>query len=185
MIYEIFPFLESFPFKEYVLSNGKSSEKYKDLLNKEDEDEELINFQYTSMDKDITVSFYEEDMEFLNIISRNISKLDSLRKEIDKGLKSDDILVKFESIRKSKAFLKKVKSPAEKENIFRSVLDGFQEINEINLSEGIIGKINKLDDKLANYRFTVNELMAVEAYLNFQLHHVKIILGVVIASKIH
>ena len=181
MIYEIFPFLESFPFDEYILSSEKGSEKYEDLLT----EEELFDFQYSAMDKDITVSFYKEDIEFLNEISEKINQLDSLREEIDKGLESDDILVKFESIRISKSFLKKVKSPAENENVFRSVLDGLQEINETNFSEGIIGKINKLDKSLADYKFTVNESMAIEAYLNFQLHHVKIMLGVVIASKIH
>ena len=181
MIYEIFPFLESFPFDEYTLSSEKGSEKYENLLS----DEELIDFQYTAIDKDITVSFYREDIEFLNMISEKINKLDSLREEIDRGLQSDDTLVKFESIRISKSFLKKVKSPAENEDVFRSVLDGLQEINETKLSEGIIGKINRLDDSLANYKFTVNESMAIEAYLNFQLHHVKIMLGVVIASKIH
>ena len=50
---------------------------------------------------------------------------------------------------------------------------------------GIIGKINRLDRDIAEYSFTVNESMAIEAYLNFQLHHVKIMLGVVIASKIY
>ena len=58
-------------------------------------------------------------------------------------------------------------------------------MNEIELSEGIIGKINRLDKDIAEYSFTVNESMAIEAYLNFQLHHVKIMLGVIIASKIH
>lgn len=181
MIYEIFPFLESFPFDEYVLSSEKGSEKYEDLLG----EEELIDFKYEAMDKDITVSFYKEDIEFLNIASEKISKLDSLREEIDKGLKSDDTLVKFESIKKTKRFLKKVSSPAENGEAFRSVLDGLQEMNEVELSEGIIGKINRLDKDIAEYSFTVNESMAIEAYLNFQLHHVKIMLGVIIASKIH
>jgi len=181
MIYEIFPFLESFPFEEYILSSGKDSDYHDDIIDKQ----ELFDFQYTAMDKDITISFYKEDIEFLNMISGNVNKLDSLPEHIDQGLVSNNILDKFESIKKSKAFLKKVKSPAENENVFRSVLDGLQEINETSLSEGIIGKINKLDISLADYKFTLNESMAIEAYLNFQLHHVKIMLGVVIASKIH
>jgi hypothetical protein len=181
MIYEIFPFLQSFPFKEYIISSVKDSDKFDDILNKE----ELVDFQYTAFDKDIAVSFYREDIEFLNMISDNIKLLDSLREDIDKGLDSSDILVKFESIKHSKKFLKKIKSPAEKGDVFKSVFEGLQEINEVKLSDGIVGKINKLDKRLAKYQFTVNESMAVEAYLNFQLHHVKIMLGIVIASKIH
>lgn len=181
MIHEIFPFLESFPFDQYIISSGKASDKFDDVLS----EEELIDFQYAALDKDIAVSFHKEDIEFLNMISENIKVLDSLREAIDRGLDSNDMIVKFESIKHSKKFLKKIESPAQQEDVFRSVFNGLQEINEVKISDGIVGKINKLDKRLAKYKFTVNELMAVEAYLNFQLHHVKIMLGVVIASKIH
>jgi hypothetical protein len=181
MVYEIFPFLESFPFQDYSISSEVGSEKNEYFSDKD----ELYDFQYKSMDKDITISFYRDDIEFLHNISDTINKLDSLREDIDRGLESDDTLVKFESIKKTKRFLKKVNSPAESGEAFRSVLDGLQEMNEIELSEGIIGKINRLDKDIAEYSFTVNESMAIEAYLNFQLHHVKIMLGVIIASKIH
>lgn len=181
MIYQTFPFLQSFPFEEYKLSEGKDSDHHQEVFKKED----LYDFQYRAADKDVTISFYKEDIEFLNMISENVKKLDSLRENIDEGLKSSNMLVKFKSIEKSKAFLKKVNSPAEDVTTFRSVLDGLQEINEVSLSEGIIKKINRLDKKLVDFDFTVNELMAVHAYLDFQLHHVKIMLGVVIASKIH
>ena len=65
MIYEIFPFLQSFPFKEYIISSVKDSDKFDDILNKE----ELVDFQYTAFDKDIAVSFYREDIEFLNMMN--------------------------------------------------------------------------------------------------------------------
>lgn len=181
MVYEIFPFLESFPFQDYLISSETGSEKNEFSSN----EEKLFDFQYKAVDKDITVSFYRDDIEFLHIISDNINKLDSLRKNIDRGLESEDTLVKFESIKKTKGFLKKVNSPAENGDAFRSVLDGLQEMNEVELSEGIIGKINRFDKDISEYPFTVNELMAIEAYLNFQLHHVKIMLGIVIASKIY
>jgi len=109
----------------------------------------------------------------------------SLRLEIDEALKSDEILTKFEGIEKTKPFLTKVKSPAVETNSFTTVLNGLQEINEVEFSEGIVNKINNLDRKLIDFKFNVSETRVIHSYLDFQLHHAKIMLGVVIASKIH
>lgn len=180
MIYEIFPFLKSFPFDEYTLSSGKDADYHEEL-----DKDELIDFTYQTMDKDITISFFNEDMEFLDMISGNVTSLDSLRFQIDEALKSNEILTKFEGIEKTKPFLEKVKSPAVDTGSFTTVLNGLQEINEVEFSEGIVNKINKLDKKLIDFKFNVNEIKAIHSYLDFQLHHAKIMLGVIIASKIH
>ena len=180
MIYENFPFLKSFPFDEYTLSSGKDADYHEEL-----DKDELIDFTYKAMDKDITISFFNEDMEFLDIISEKVTSLDSLREDIDNALKSDEMLDKFEGIKKVKPFLKKVKSPAVDVSSFTTVLKGLQEINEVEFSEGIVNKINKLDKKLIDFKFNVNEIKAIHSYLDFQLHHAKIMLGVIIASKIH
>tara|TARA_B100000963_G_scaffold334854_1_gene328457 strand:+ start:27337 stop:27891 length:555 start_codon:yes stop_codon:yes gene_type:complete len=184
MFYKKFPFLKSFPFDHYEISGGEETGNKEGKLS-ELFDDELYNFKYFSRDKDITISFYDSDIEFLNRISSEIKSLDSIRKSIDKGLNSDDMLIKFSSIRKAKTFLKKVKSPAEDAGTFKTVLNGLQEINEVNLSKDIIKKIDKLDKKLKDEKLNVNESITIDSYLDFQLHHAKIMLGVVIASKIH
>jgi len=180
MLYENFPFLKSFPFDEYTLSSGKDAD-YHDELDRD----ELIDFTYKAMDKDITISFFNEDIEFLDMISKKIISLNSLRKDIDDALKSNEMLTKFEGIEKTKPFLKKVKSPAIDVSSFTTVLNGLQKINEVEFSNGIIDKINKLDKTLIDFKFNVNEARTVHSYLDFQLHHAKIVLGVIIASKIH
>ncbi len=184
MLYELFPFLKSFPFDQYIISGGKErgdeENEEKNLF-----DDELFNFKYMYRDKDITISFYDTDILFLNEISKDIKSLDSTRKSLDKGLNSDNILVKFTSIKKAKVFLKKVKSPAENISTFQTVLNGLQEINEVELSDNIVNKIDKLDKTLKDEKLKVNELITIDSYLDFQLHHAKIMLGIIIASKIH
>jgi len=186
MLYKIFPFLKSFPFEQYDISGGKErNDEEGEHEHEHDYQDELFNFKYFSRDKDITISFYDSDIHFLHNISKDIKSLDTVRKSIDKGLKSEDMLIKFSAIKKAKTFLKKVKSPAEESGTFKTVLDGLQNINEVKLSKDVINKIDKLDKKLKDEKLNVNELITIDSYLDFQLHHAKIMLGIVIASKIH
>jgi len=184
MLYELFPFLKSFPFDQYIISGGKGEEEEENEQKNSFEDE-LFNFKYVYRDKDIVISFYDTDILFLDVISKDITVLDGIRKSIDKGLDSNSMTVKFTSIRKAKTFLKKIKSPAENADTFKTVLNGLQEMNEVELSEDIINKIDELDKKLKDEKLNVNELITIDSYLDFQLHHAKIMLGIVIASKIH
>jgi len=185
MIHQKFPFLKSFPFDHYDISMGKEREINEDGQVELFDNEELYDFKYVSRDKDITISFYDTDIDFLNELSSEITKLDSVRKNIDKGLESDEISVKMAAIKKTKTFLKKVKSPAEDTTTFKTVLDGLQEINEVELSDKAIKKIDKLDKKLEDEKLNTNEVITIHSFLDFQLHHAKIMLGIIIASKIH
>jgi len=178
-----FDFLNSFPFEEYEITSGKELELPDGEINEYKND--LYNFTYSIPQSEVTISFHEDDMRFLNEKSNDIQELDSFRKNIDVGLKSNDIKFKFKCIKKNRKFLKRIGSPATKLDTFNDVLNGIQEMNGAKLSDKLIKKIINLNEKMDLSELTIGEEKSIFSYLNFQLHHVKIMLGVIIASKIH
>ena len=195
-VYKIFPFLEAFPFKYYKMSLGKDKsfgldlEAAQKLLFGENDVKirpiPLIHFTYANDSSDITISFYLEDIGFLADRADEIIKLDSVRKIIDRGLKNIKFSSKMKAIRELDSFMKKAgTSDILKKDTFYSVLRSIQEIHETTLSKDTVDKLRNLDESLKTRQLLSSEQICVNTYLNFQLHHAKIILGTIIASKIY
>lgn len=195
-VYNAFPFLEAFPFKLYKISIGKDKAFGIDLesaqkLLFQDYDLKiqpipLIHFTYINESNDITISFYFEDIAFLAERSEEIIKLDSVRKIIDRGLKNVKFSSKMKAIKELDPFMKKAgTSDILKKDTFYSVLRSIQEIHEIALTKDVVDKLRNLDVSLKSKDLLSSEQICVNTYLNFQLHHAKIILGTIIAAKIY
>tara|TARA_R110000868_G_scaffold110719_5_gene299653 strand:+ start:3031 stop:3591 length:561 start_codon:yes stop_codon:yes gene_type:complete len=180
-----FEFLKSFPFDEYEMTCGEEAISSETGLDIEPEKSMLYNFTYPVPQSEVTISFYEEDICFLYEISSNISILDSVRKHIDLGLKSESILYKMKCIKKTRPFLNKIETPSNTKDLFVSVLEGIQRINTINLPDTMLKDTIKLKEGIDLDSMRSGEERIISSYLNFQLHHAKIMLGIVIASKIH
>ena len=193
-VYTNFPFLEAFPFKEYKISLSESEMEdiypEDELLYREDELKleplSLIHFTYAYDNSDVTISFYLEDVDFLHKKSDSISKLDSIRKKVDGGLNNQDIIKKMKAIKLLAPFMIKV-GTAEvlKRDTFESVLESVQKMSSISLSNKMIEQIKNLDENINVKKLKYIEEQCMMIYLDFQLHHAKIILGTIIASKIY
>lgn len=180
-----FEFLKSFPFDEYEMTNGEEAIGSETSLDVESDNSMLYNFTYPIPQSEVTISFYEDDICFLYEISSNINILDSVRKHIDLGLESESIVYKMKCIKKTRPFLKKIETPSNTKDLFVSVLEGIQRINTINLPDTMLKDTIKLKEGINLESMHLDEEKTISSYLNFQLHHAKIMLGIIIASKIH
>lgn len=193
-VYETFPFLESFPFEEYNIRIEEAKDfgveldpKNKILYEGELEPiQHLIHFTYSCDNSDVTISFYIEDIDFLNDRADKIIKLDSIRKIIDVGLNNIDIVLKMKAIKKLGTFMKKVgTTDVLKKDAFSSVLKSIQSMSGMKIPRKISTGVVRLDEKINIKELKVDEEKCIMLYLDFQLHHAKIILGTIIASKIY
>lgn len=182
-IYDEFPFMQSFPFNDYhiqLIANFdelgyEAPAELADLT---------VSFSYNEKGSDVHIFFIPEDIYFLYEKSKDIKTLDSVRELIDRGLTSPKIEAKTECVLDSVEFLEKVdKSYANIDN-FDGILDDLIGINNADFSIIIADKIKRLLDG-ESPKLNKLERDVISSYLNFQLHHAKIILGVIIAAKIH
>lgn len=196
-IYDEFPFMQAFPFNEYEIEINQDS-----LFYIQDEDaaldfssmpglkdldpQEIVNFKYMASESDVIISFHIDDISYINEVSDTIKQIDKVRTILDSGLESDEFKEKIQSIKLGNTFIETV-SPDFKEakDTFKTVLDSITSLNGVEMSHKLVQNILDLKKSIDVGKLTVNEVKSILMYLDFQLHHAKIILGVVIAAKIY
>ena len=192
-VLETFPFLQSFPFGEYTITLEKG-ESYTDMAGIDPVviseaggmvAPEFVNFYHVSKDTKIALTFYTYDINFIHESANKIKKLDSVREVLDLGISSNDILTKIDCIKKGERFLKKIGSSLIAGRAFDSTLDQFLVEGKHVMSKADLTKIKKVSRTLESDRFHEEVKDIIVSFYNIHLHHVKILLGVVIASKIH
>ena len=194
-IYEDFPFMQAFPFEDYSIEIESDDAFYGEDLEGLDfskmpglrdlDRQNIVNFTYMSKNSDVVISFHKDDVLYIDEVSESIKKLDSIRERIDKGLATNSLKLKIRAIGHGDIFIKRV-SPAfeETKETFKTVLDSMLVLHEVEMSQKMVLKIITLDKNIDMTKLTPEEVKTIMMYLDFQLHHARIILGVVIASKI-
>ena len=192
---EMLPFMQAFPFNEYEtvlelegvdpLTLGISQI----LIDKLGTfgSEYQVNFLYSENNaSSILISLYLEDILDVLEISHTIKKLDSVLEDINIGLTSNSIEIKIKQIKKSRRFLKLLNSESLFSPQFKPVLHELLQASGVVLTSAQMLMLHKLQTaKLMDQVFSKKELDSVFAYLNFQLHYAKILLGIVISIKIY
>ncbi len=191
-LYKKFPFMEAFPFDDYSIyfeeEDSKISLEVSPILINtlgSISTSGLINFQYIENDAAVTVSFPQVNVLYITKVVEQIKKLDSVAEELRLGLAENDLETKMQCIKKSKKFLKLFKNESLEFPKFEPFLAEMLNLHEVALESELILELQKLKaNRLLRCTLTLNEEAAVLAYLNFQLHYCRIILGIVIAVKI-
>lgn len=196
-IFDEFPFMQAFPFDEYQIEIEKDDLFYVQDENmvidfssvpglKDLDSHEVVNFQYLIGENDIITSFHKDDIAYIDEVSDSIKKIDNIREILDDGIKMDDLKGKIKAIEAGDKFICKV-SPDFKEskNTFKAVLDSIILLNGVEMSHKLVQNILELNKNIDITKLNVDEIKSILMYLDFQLHHAKIILGVVIAAKIY
>lgn len=193
-LFKVFPFLQSFPFEGYSIIMSKEGSDPSEmgvapiLIEKLGNfgTEHRVGFNYTDGKATAVVSFYKEDVQLLLDNSHLVKKLNKIREDFDGALESKDLELKVEMIKTSRKFIKKVGLPHLLFQPFGGVLDEFIKVYETPLNEEVINGLKRLSvKKVVEQKISKNEEMVVHAFLNFRLHYAKIILGIIIAAKIH
>lgn len=193
-LYEALPFIESFPFDEYAISLEKidavdSTSGIPPILIKEFgtfESNNTINFRYFEMDANHTVRFAEDDILDIFDQANQIEILSPVRQYLSEAIASKSLREKVLSIRKSKKFIKQLDLEYLLQVEFGEILGVLLEIYEGKLSSQEKLALTKLNlKKIDELIVSENGHKIATAFLNFQLHYAMIILGIVIATKIH
>lgn len=193
-LFEEIPFMSEFPFDDYEMTIEDLSLPLDQLgiapiLLNEIGDHNVIkrvDFYYAEGNSSVSISLRKDDIEWLASESGNVRKFDDLRKELDISLKSKSLVEKIKSIKLGRKFLKNFPDPTLHEVDFNMTLSEFLELYEVSLDSKTKLILQNLNMKgILSIEFTEKQYRAVTAFLNFQLHYVKIILGVTIAAKIY
>jgi hypothetical protein len=190
----VLPFMAEFPFGEYDIRMVERGEDFiklgvSPILVKEFGDTgkiQSLNFYYIEEGSDISISLYRGDVEWIAEDAINVKKVDALCKVLDTALSSDDLTLKTKAIKAGRKFSKLLNCDAVTSIDFNELLSEFLSIYDTHLNSKIKLSLQKLSDAtLKSTEFSERQFKAVKAFFNFQIHYIKILLGIVIAAKIY
>ncbi len=193
-LYTMFPFMEAFPFKGYqtaLTSDGVGPVEIgiAPIIVEQLGSfgvEKSIAFTYLEGDIGLSVSFYQEDVAAIHKKSDNIKKMNAIRESLDAALTTEDLTTKILAIRESKKFLRVLDLSHLTYQSFDAVLETIAKTYKVAItSDRKLGLQRLIINKVLEPKISKNEGTAIQTFLNFRLHYSKIILGIVIASKIY
>jgi hypothetical protein len=190
----VLPFMAEFPFGDYDIRMVEKGDDFirlgvSPILVKEFGDTgkiQSLNFYYIEEGSDISIALYRGDVEWIAEEAINVKKIDALRKTLDDALSSEDLTLKTKAIKTGRKFSKLLSCNAVTGIDFNDLLSEFLIIYDTHLNSKIKLGLQKLSDAiLKSTEFSERQFKAVKAFLNFQIHYIKILLGIVIAAKIY
>jgi len=194
LLFESIPFMSYFPFDYYEMTIEDAGLALDQLgispiLISEIGNSDLmkrVDFYYSEGDSSVSISLRKDDVEWLASQSGKIKKLNAPREKLDYALESPKIADKMKTIRDSKKFFNSFDEFSLHDFDFNATLFEFLQIYDVSLDSKVKLALNNLNIKsFDKFELTEKQQQAVCGFLNFQLHYVKIILGVIIAAKIH
>ena len=191
---EVLPFMSAFPFPEYEIEfieeDGSSVSSGVSPIILEalggNETIGLINFYYFEHESDVAISIYLDTIEWIAEESVNVKKMDALRSILDEALGSKDLTLKIKAIKESRKFTKILNCEEMVGLDFNQVLVEFLRIYDVALTSKIKMGLQRLSEAaVKSTEFSEKQYCAAKAFLDFQAHYAKILLGIVIATKIY
>lgn len=186
-----YPFLKNFPFGEFSMDVADSpgpgfmlDEDFEPIFNSESEPS-LVKFNYVAKGTGkISIVIFEQELNWIDSISSDVKDLDKIRRSLDRGLRSKDLLAKRDAVELADAWCANVQDKRAKlsYSTMGEVLAGL--IKDQSQLIRIISKLSLLSLKRGLVSLTKEEYQIVLTYYHFQLIYTKLILGLVIASKI-
>jgi hypothetical protein len=193
-ILKVLPFMEAFPFEEYQISlelEGTDPSELGvspiliDALGTFGTDLN-VHFFYVENDSKILIAINAEDVLYVSHVSDKITTLDTVLSDLNYGMQSPVLEDKITKIKQGKKFVKKLNNFNLLDPPFSEVLQEMLNLEEVVLTSNQMTGLNKLNvQKILDKPLTDTEKRTIFTYLNFQLHYIKILLGVVIATKIY
>lgn len=182
-----YPFLENFPFKEFTLESGEAHRIVADEdggVAIEDIEPTLMKFVYEKDNSSMTVFIFDRELRWMNEISERVQDLNSAVKAIDRAIDSPDLLAKRNGANYAEAWCSQLQDNRSKlsystsGDILTSLVDGPDQLVTV------INKIIKLNSGIGMVGLSTKEYQIILTYYQFQLIYAKLLLGIIIASKI-
>jgi hypothetical protein len=193
-LFKSIPFMSEFPFDDYEMTIedlglpldqlGISPILIREIGNVDFM--KRVDFYYAEGESSVSISLRKDDIDWLASEAHKIKKLDDLREKLDTALESMSLVDKIKNIKTCRKFLVNFDDPSLYEVDFNLTLSEFLELYEVSLESKVKLALQNLNAKsFIKFDFTENQYRAVSGFLNFQLHYIKIILGIIIAAKIY
>lgn len=184
-----YPFLQNFPFNNEFTMEVVNSPAMVMMVGDDDtlkKPEPIINFTYANPNAKITITIEGDELLWVTDIAKSIKKLDRIAKRIDKGLKTKDLLIKRDiSIEADKWIRLITDSHRSLSNvIFTDILMSLVDTHTVAQTSLLVTNLTKLYSKKGLIKIKQKDCNILFTYLHFRLIYIKLILGIVIASKI-
>jgi hypothetical protein len=195
LINRAYPFLANFPFGDQftmeisntpVLAAMFDDEFESTSSSKSGKSPTVIDFIHTKSKVKSKVSIFREDLLWIDQVSASVKKLDKISKQIDRGIKSNDLLVKRNISLETDEWLLNVSDPKNSlsREIFNGVLTDLISNKPLYRVTEIVNTVNKLYSKKGLVKLSKDDADIIFTFIHFRLIYAKLILGIVISSKI-
>ncbi len=184
-----YPFLKSFPFTEFNIEIKEMSLPGMAIAESELEDEGLgpvvISFNVNdSMKGALSIAIFEQELNWIHEASVKVKDLDRISKKLDRGIKSKDLIVKRNAADAAEVWCKALEDDRARLS-YSTMGDALMRmIKDHRQLAQVISKILTLSKKEGLVSLTREEHDIILSYYHFQLIYTKLILGLIIASKI-
>lgn len=186
-----FPFMVNFPFRNYfemeIVNPPVMAMTFdEDWASSKRSSPLLINFVNSTKPSKMVISMHSEELTWLAEVAESVNDLDRIAKEIERGLTSKDVFEKRDAVMEAEAWLAKVRDheASLSQETFNEVIHGLLAGKSIADAAAVINSVSKLYMKKGVISLSKESLDIVFTYFHFKLVYAKLILGIVIASKI-
>ncbi len=186
-----FPFMKNFPFGNEFSMEVAEAQVMAMMFDEEfstasRSNPSLINFTNTGSPSKMVISMYPGELEWIGDVADSVKNLDKIAKRIDKGLKAKDIFLKRDIVMESDLWLNGIKdrSATLSKETFNDVIQSLLGGKPLDEAVSVINSVNKLYTKKGVVKISKENLNVIFTYFHFRLVYAKLILGIVIASKI-
>ena len=185
-----YPFLKSFPFDEFEievgdLNSSKVRHQSDDDFFEDEPGPNVLRFSLGEKDKGrISIVIFEKELSWIAMVADDIKNLDGIRKVLDRGIRSKDLIVKRNAVEAAETWSQAIQdnnarlSYSTMGEVLASMIKGQHQFVQV------ISKLAALSLKKGLVNLNKEEYEIILTYYHFQLIYTKLILGLVIASKI-
>ena len=186
-----FPFMQNFPFGDNFVMQVATEPVMAVMFDEEyspvrKTSPNLINFTHVGSPSKMVISMYSDELLWINEVAESIKNLDRISKRIDRGLKTKDIFLKRDIVMEADLWLNDIKdrSASLSKETFNEVIQSLLGGKPLAEAVSVITAVNKLYTKKGVLKISKENLDVIFTYFHFRLVYTKLILGIVIASKI-
>lgn len=182
------PFLAEFPYPEYSFKHEMLKGSHFGDANSTNEMYETVLFSHAD-DPKTFIYIAEKDLWHLYDIRDNVKKLDEISKIVSHGIASDSILELSIASKKAEAWFKEVKGKNFNvgSGTFNDILNGYAGSGKV--KSEFITRLANITNRLYKGSGIVymkpDEKTVLLKYYKFQLIYYKMLIGIIIATKIH
>lgn len=143
-----------------------------------------IKFTYNKSASKISIAVFEEELNWIHSISDSVKDLDKITKQLNRGIRSKNLLVKRDSVEAADRWCEALQDKTARlsystmgEVLATLIEDPHQLVK-------VVSKMSLLSKKSGLVSLNRKEYEIILTHYHFQLIYTKMILGIVIASKI-